>query len=219
MAQIGYIRVSTDEQATSGLGLEAQIAAIHAVCPSASIYADEGVSSTKLDRKGLYEALQALSEGDELVVAKRDRLARDPMHMGWIELECRKRGARVVSIAGEGTENDDPTSILMRDIIDAFARFERLQIGARTKAALAAKTERGEKTGGTVPYGWDADADGRLTPNESEQAVLEAIEDLRDRGWSLRAICAEMEARGIKTKTGKTTWQPKVISRLLKVAA
>ena len=81
------------------------------------------------------------------------------------------------------------------------------------------KKERGEKTGGTVPYGWDADADGRLTPNESEQAVLEAIENLRDRGWSLRAICAEMEARGVKTKTGKTTWQPKVISRLLKDAA
>ena len=44
MAQIGYIRVSTDEQANSGLGLEAQTAAIRAVCPSASIYADEGVS-------------------------------------------------------------------------------------------------------------------------------------------------------------------------------
>jgi len=219
MAQIGYIRVSTDEQANSGLGLEAQTAAIRAVCPSASIYADEGVSSVKLDRKGLYGALQALSDGDELVVVKRDRLGRDPYLMGWIELECKKRGARVVSIAGEGTENDDPTSILMRDIVDAFARFERLQIGARTKVALAAKKERGEKTGGTVPYGWDTDADGRLTPNESEQAALEAIEDLRDRGWSLRAICAEMEARGVKTKTGRTTWQPKVISRLLKDAA
>ena len=81
------------------------------------------------------------------------------------------------------TENDDPTSILMRDIIDAFARF-------------------GEKTGGEVPYGFDVDADGRLTPNQSEQETLQAITDLRSRGWTLQAICDEMEARGVMTKTG-----------------
>ena len=72
---------------------------------------------------------------------------------------------------------------LMRDIIDAFARF-------------------GEKTGGEVPYGFDVDADGRLTPNQSEQDALEAITDLRSRGWTLQAICDDMEARGVTTKTG-----------------
>ena len=88
-----------------------------------------------------------------------------------------------------------------------------------TQKALLLKKAKGEKTGGTVPYGFDVDAQGRLSPNEGEQDALKAIVDLHGRGWSLRAICAEMEARGIKTKTGKTTWQPKVISRLLKVAA
>ena len=219
MAQIGYIRVSTDDQANSGLGLEAQMAAILAEYPDAVIYADEGASSISSDRDGLQMALQTLSRGDLLVVAKRDRLGRDPMLMGWIELECKKRGARIVSMAGEGTENDDPTSILMRDIIDAFARFERLQVGARTKAALAAKKARGEKTGGEVPYGFDADADGRLTPNQSEQDALEAIKELRGRGWTLQAICDDLTNRGVMTKTGKATWQPKVVSRLLKKAA
>ena len=218
MSEIGYIRVSTDEQADSGLGLEAQRAAILAKYPDAAIYADEGQSATKSDRDGLHAALQALAADDLLVVAKRDRLARDPMLMAWIELECKKCGAKIASIAGEGTENDDPTSILMRRIIDAFAEFERLQIAARTKAALTAKKARGEKTGGDVPFGFDADADGRLRANQSEQETLEAITELRSRGWTLRAICAEMESRGIKTKMGKTKWQPMVISRLLKAA-
>ena len=114
MAAIGYIRVSTDDQANSGLGLEAQMAAILAEYPDAVIYADEGVSSVAANRDGLQTALQSLSDGDVLVVAKRDRLARDPMLMGWIEKECKKCGARVVSMAGEGTDDDNPTSILMR---------------------------------------------------------------------------------------------------------
>ncbi len=218
MAAIGYIRVSTDDQANSGLGLEAQMAAILAEYPDAVIYADEGVSSVAANRDGLHTALQTLSKGDLLIVAKRDRLAREPMLMGWIELECKKCGARVISMAGEGTDDDDPNSILMRRMIDAFAEFERLQIGVRTKAALGAKRARGEKTGGVVPYGFDVDADGRLTPNQSEQDALEAITDLRSRGWTLQAICDDLTSRGVMTKTGKATWQPMVISRLLKAA-
>jgi len=219
MAQIGYIRVSTDDQADSGLGLEAQMAAILAEYPDAVIYADEGASSISSDRDGLHTALQTLSKGDLLIVAKRDRLARDPMLTAAIEKECKKCGARVVSIAGEGTDDDDPTSILTRRMIDAFAEFERLQIGVRTKAALAAKKARGEKTGGEVPYGFDVDADGHLRPNQSEQETLQAIKELRGRGWTLQAICDDLTSRGVMTKTGKTTWQPKVVSRLLKKAA
>ena len=119
----------------------------------------------------MHEALNALNSGDEFVVAKRDRLGRDPILMGWIELEVKKRGARVISIAGEGTENDDPTSILMRDIIDVFTCFERLQIGARTKAALAVKKTNGQRVG-EVPYGFNVDASEHLHRNEDEQEAL-----------------------------------------------
>ena len=214
MATIAYLRVSTDDQ---DLGIEAQRKAIKTKYSPTAVFTDEGVSGARADREGLREALNALNSGDELVVAKRDRLGRDPMLMGWIELEVKKRGARVISIAGEGTENDDPTSILMRDIIDAFARFERLQIGARTKAALAVKKTNGLLVG-EVPYGFNVDASGHLHHNEDEQEALSIIKELRSRGWTLRAICDELEDRGVRTKKGKANWQPKTVARLAKAA-
>jgi len=98
-------------------------------------------------------------------------------------------------------------------MIDAFAEFERLQIGARTKAALAAKKARGEKVG-EVPMGWDADTEGRLHANSGEQEALALIRDLKAKGKTLRAICEELEAQGIRTKKGKLKWQPKTVARL-----
>ena len=134
-ASIAYLRVSTDEQANSGLGLglDAQLDAI---------YRDEGHSGSDLKRPALMDAIDALSAGDVLVVAKRDRLARDTFFSAWIEKEAKRRGARILSAAGEGTENDDPASVLMRNIIDSFAQYERDLIAARTKAALEQKRRK-----------------------------------------------------------------------------
>ena len=77
-ASIAYLRVSTDEQANSGLGLDAQLdAIIAAVGQPDAIYRDEGYSGSDPKRPALMDAIDALSAGDVLVVAKRDRLARD----------------------------------------------------------------------------------------------------------------------------------------------
>jgi DNA invertase Pin-like site-specific DNA recombinase len=84
----------------------------------------------------------------------------------------------------------------MRTIIDAFAEYERLIIGARTKAALAVKKARGERTG-TVRYGFTADANGKLVPNAAEQAVLTQVRALRDAGLSHREIVAERRLAGL----------------------
>ena len=155
MAIIAYIRVSTDEQARSGLGLDAQLDAItKAVGIVQSVYRDEGYSGSNPKRPALHQALNALDKGDILAVAKRDRLSRDMMLALWIEKEAKRRGASIVSAAGEGTESEEPTAVLMRRIVDAFAEYEKNIIGARTAAALEQKRERGEKTGGNVPFGY-----------------------------------------------------------------
>lgn len=221
MATIAYLRVSTDEQANSGLGLDAQLEAISkATGRPESVFRDEGYSGSNPKRPGLLGALEALRAGDVLAVAKRDRLARDAYLSAWIEKEVKKRRARVVSAAGEGTESDDPAAILMRRMVDAFAEYERLLIGARTTAALAAKRRRGEKTGGDVPFGWRLDEDGKtLVAAADEQRVIVLARELRDRGWTLREIGAELERRGVLTKSGKATWNPKTVSSLLKKAA
>lgn len=221
-----YLRVSTDEQADSGLGLEAQLAAArgHAVRNGWSLdgpgpFRDEGLSGSKgpLDRPGLLDAIAALGSGDVLLVAKRDRVARgDPVLVATIEGAIEKQGARLVSAAGEGTEDDSPTSKLMRRIVDAFAEYERLLIAARTRAALAAKRARGELAG-TVPYGQrpDPESPGRLVADPVEAAALECLRRWRSGGLSLGQICRRLDEERIPTKGGRP-WAKSTVHALLK---
>jgi DNA invertase Pin-like site-specific DNA recombinase len=219
---IGYLRVSTAEQTTSGLGLEAQGAAIAATASRlglavAHTFTDAGVSGGLAleQRPALLAALDALSKGDSLIVAKRDRLGRDVLNVAMIERLAARKGARIVSAAGEGTEDDGPTSILMRQIIDSFAQYERAVIRARTKAALSAKRARGERAG-TVPFGLQLSDDGRtLEPNTSEQRTLEVIRECRLTGFSMQKIAAELNRRGIQTRSGSPFRREYVYNLLL----
>jgi len=220
MAIIAYLRVSTDEQANSGLGLDAQLASItQKIGTPDATYRDEGYSGSDHKRPALLQALNTLKTDDVLAIAKRDRLGRDVFLMAWIEKEVKKCGARIISSAGEGTDADDPASVLMRQIIDAFAEYERNIIGARTASAMAQKKERNEYTGGKVPFGYTLDVDGvHLVEDQAEQAVITRIQKLRDKGYSLRQIGTELEQAGIFTKEGKQVWNPKTVRQLLMVA-
>jgi DNA invertase Pin-like site-specific DNA recombinase len=230
MKAVPYHRESTDEQAESGAGQAAQHDACEAWSrrlgiPLAGPCVDDGVSgAAPLDRRpGLLDALAALEKGDILLVAKRDRLGRDPIVVAMIEAAVKRQGCRVVSAAGEGTEGDDPTSVLMRRIIDAFAEYERLIIKARTRAALAAKKRRGQRTGG-VPLGFDLADDGlrskaghpiALVANAGEQSTVALIKVYRAGGMSLRAIAAELDRLGIPTKGGGTGWHHSSVDGIL----
>src|SRR5207344_467275 len=134
------------QQAESGLGLEAQRASVVTAAGRLGLeltrtFVDAGTSGslTIEDRPVLLDAVAALRRGDVLLVAKRDRLGRDVIAVAMIERLIAKRGARVVSAAGEGTDSDDPSAVLMRRLIDSFAEYERALIAARTRAALAAQ--------------------------------------------------------------------------------
>lgn len=219
MATIAYLRVSTEQQTQSGAGLDAQ----HDTClrvagELAGVYRDEGVSGkTGLDKRpALLEAIAQLSKGDTLIVAKRDRLGRDPLAVAMIEAAVTRKGARIVSAAGEGTDSDSPTDILMRRMVDAFAEYERLVIGARTRAALQAKKVRGERTG-SIPYGFRCNDGVNLVPDDVEQEAIAMIQDLNRKGLSLRNIAGRLEAKGYKPRNGKA-WHPQTISNILEAA-
>jgi DNA invertase Pin-like site-specific DNA recombinase len=123
-----------------------------------------------------------------------------------------------VSAAGEGTESDDPTAILMRRIVDAFSEYERLIIKARTKAGMQAKRRRGERVG-QLPYGADVGDDGvRLVENEGELAALAVVHELRGRGLSMQAIAEKMNEMKIPTKKDGARWHTTQVFRLLKRA-
>ena len=221
-----YLRVSTDEQAESGLGLEAQLAACRVAAGRngweiASIFEDAMSGGLPLARRTiLLDALTALGRGDVLLVAKRDRLSRgDMMTTAMIEAAVKRAGARIVSAAGEGTESDDPASVLMRRIVDAFGEYERLLIKARTRAALKAKKARGERYG-QVPYGHRLAGDGiRLVPDPAEAEAVALIVALRAARTSLRGIAGELDRRGIPTKSGRPWKHSTVHDVLRRIAA
>lgn len=206
---VAYVRVSTDEQADSGLGLEAQRAAIRAAADRMGLevvewFADEGVSGGKIDgRDGLLAAIDATKRGYTLIVSRRDRLARDAMLACWIEKEIAKRCGRIVSVAGEGTDNDDPTSVLLRRIVDAFAEYERLLIGSRTKAALRVKGKRGERVGRYALYGYRLDEQGAQVQDDREKAGVRMMLELRAQGMGLHRMAKELERQGFTGRNGQ----------------
>ena len=219
MATYAYLRVSTTSQAESGAGLDAQLDACqHAAGTLAGVYRDEGVSgSTGLDKRpALLELISVLDKGDTLIVAKRDRLGRDPLVVAMIESAVQRKGARIVSAAGEGTDSDSPSDILMRRLVDAFAEYERLIIGARTKAALQAKKVRGERVG-SIPYGYRCDDGTNLIPDAAEQSIIQQVLQLQAEGLSLRKIAARLTALG-KPSRGNA-WHAQTIKNILSAAA
>ena len=223
---IAYLRVSTKEQADSRLGLDAQLASCAAAAvrlglPLAQIFRDEGVSGSLPleDRPALTAAVAALRRGDVLLVAKRDRLGRNVRHVNAIEDAA--RGCRIISAAGEGTDDDGPTGELMRGMMDQFAQYERLLIGQRTKAALAVKKARHERAG-TVPYGYRLAGTGArskrglvctLEPQADEQRTLARIRELRTAGLTTVAIAATLNASGSRQRRG-TPWTHQRVSAL-----
>jgi DNA invertase Pin-like site-specific DNA recombinase len=208
---IAYLRVSTDQQAESGLGLEAQEAAVRSAASRlrldvARLFMDGGTSG-KLgieDRPVLLEAVADLRRGDVLLVAKRDRIGRDVIAVAMIERLVIKRGASIVSAAGEGTgSGDDPSALLMRRLIDSFAEYEAALIATRTRSALAAKRRRGERVSRFAPYGFRFAGDGRtVEPEPNEQSILGRIRDARAAGVSFPRIARELNQDGLYTRSG-----------------
>jgi DNA invertase Pin-like site-specific DNA recombinase len=217
---VGYVRVSTDEQA---LGPEAQREALSAWCEAhgcrlCATFEDIGVSGgTPVEKRpGLNLALDALAENGAgvLLVAKRDRLARDVVVGAVAERLAERLGARILSADGTGN-GDGPEAQLLRHLIDCFASYERALIGARTKAALRVKKAKGQRVG-AIPYGYRLAEDGtNLERDPGEQTVIRLVKRMRKRGKSLRAIGEALTAKGHETRTGGY-WHVQTLSNILR---
>ena len=215
---IGYVRVSTDDQ---HLGPEAQRDALVRWCDAngaelLAVYVDHGVSGgAPLDKRpALLDALDALAENGAgvLLVAKRDRLARNVMIAAMVERMAERVGASIVAADGAGNGNS-PEATLMRHMVDAFAEYERAIIRARTRTALAVKARKGERVG-QVPFGYRLAADGvHLAAEPREQRVIALVQDLRAEGLTIRAIAGRLNADNVPAR-GKR-WHPTTVSRML----
>ena len=130
----GYARVSTKGQARDGNSLEAQREALLAA-GAIEIFTD-AFTGTKLDRPRLGELMEKLSEGDTLIVTKLDRLSRSVSQASGLITELLDRGV-IVHVLNLGMLSNDSVNTLMRNVLLAFAQFERDMIVQRTQEGKA----------------------------------------------------------------------------------
>jgi DNA invertase Pin-like site-specific DNA recombinase len=215
---VEYIRVSSQKQGRSGLGLDAQREAINKFCEIerfnivASFIEVETAKGNTLDRrpklKAALKAARKIRDADyryaPIIVAKLDRLSRDVHFISGLMAE------RVPFICADLGRDTDP---FLLHIYAAFAEKERRLISLRTKEALARAKAKGAKLGGER-------AQSLLT----KQEALRRAEELRpifreivgDGGVSANAIAQELNRRGVKTATPGSRWHPQSVIRVMR---
>lgn len=220
---IGYIRVSTESQAESGLGLADQEMKIRGYC---SIYdlelvdviIDAGASAKSLKRDGIQDVIN-LAQSDSIdgvIVAKLDRLTRSMKDLH-VLLDSVFSKVELHSVA-EKVDTSTASGRLVLNVLMSVAEWEREAIGERTSAALQAKKVREQRViNGRAPYGYTW-VDGQLVAVESEQKVINTIKELRGLGMTLAAIAQDLNDREFITKrNGK--WTATTVRRTLKAIA
>lgn len=219
---IGYVRVSTDKQASEGVSLEAQEARINAWCAAhgyelVQVFVDAGISGKRMEnRPELLKALASLKKGMALVSYSLSRLARSTKHLIEIsELVSKKKGD-LVSLS-EKIDTTTAMGEMMFTLMAGMAQLERRMIAERTSTALQHKKATGQVYTNQTPYGFQA-IEGRLVQVEQEAQVVAEIQVARAGGSTLQAIADNLNGRGIPTKTGKS-WAPATIHLLLKRTA
>lgn len=200
---ISYLRVSTQKQGNSGLGLEAQRATVadYAKRTGGTIVAEflEVESGKKNSRVQLAEAIAAAKRtGATLVIAKLDRLARNAAFIFAL------RDAGVSFVACDIPE----ANTLTVGIFAVMAQHEAELISTRTKAALKAKKMRGDKLGTPANLTAEARAKGRqahsrnAASNQNTVTAKGYAQLLRNGGATLRAMAETLNVEGFRTPRG-----------------
>ncbi|NCD17011.1 MAG: recombinase family protein [Actinobacteria bacterium] len=210
MRVIGYVRVSTREQADSRLGLDAQRRALTEEAArrgwDLELIEDAGYTARSVNRPGLRRALRALRtrQADALVVAKLDRLSRSVQHFATF-LAAAQRQKWSIVVLDLGIDMTNPNGRLVANILASVAQWESEMIGTRTADAMAeAKASRG------VTYGRE-----RMT----DDATVARIRALRADGLSFGKIAAALDADSTPTPNGGQRWYPSTVARIHKAAA
>lgn len=203
---VAYCRVSTEEQAVSGLGLAAQEDAILRECdrrglPVVAVHTEAGISAKTLARPALTAALAALDagEGSILMVAKLDRLTRS-VHDATGLMALADQGDWGLVALDAPVDTTTPQGAAMAQVLAVFAELERRLIGERTKAALAIRRSQGVRLG---------------RPQSLSADVIERIVARRRAGATLSAIARELNDENVPTAQGGKTWYPATIRHII----
>lgn len=216
---IGYVRVSTEAQASDGVSLEAQRARIESWASAngiklLAIHVDAGISGAKAaNRPALQKALAQATKGKAALVAySLSRVARSTRDALDIAAKLERAGADLVSL----TENVDTRSAagkMVFRMLAVLAEFERDLVSERTRGALAHIRAQGRRISGRIPYGYTLDGD-RLIPNAVEQATLHDVRTRRTAGETLEGIARSLTEAGVPGKMNGA-WTATTVRRLV----
>ena len=233
---IGYVRVSTEEQANNGATSEedkknnpdaevmkgysiaAQQNMISGYCkvhdlPEPEFILDEGFSGKDTNRPGLQELFRQVDEKqvDHVVVTAIDRLSRSTMDL--LDTVCKRFGKEVgFHSVQQQLDTSSPMGMFSLTILGAFANLERDMISVRTKAGMAEKKRRGERVGRN-PFGFKT-GPGQLVVDEETMPIVIEIFMIRNYGARLQHIADTLNKRGLPSPRGGTWW-PSTIKIIL----
>lgn len=208
-----YLRVSGKGQ-IDGDGFPRQLAAIRKYASANAtrivrVFREEGVSGTRdlENRPALQDLLVALhSNGTKLVlVEKLDRLARDLMIQESIIADMKRHGFEIISVSEPDLCSDDPSRTLMRQILGAFAQYERAMIVQKLRGARQRIRSRTGRCEGRKPYG----------TRVGERAVIQRMRELRLQGLAVDSIAETLNADGVRPRAGQR-WYATSVYRILK---
>jgi DNA invertase Pin-like site-specific DNA recombinase len=213
-----YCRVSTEDQAKEGFSLSAQEERLKAYCTAKNwtvvrTYIDDGYSGRSDDRPAYKDMMSKRDEWDVMVVLKMDRIHRNSKNFTLMMEELKRTGKEFTSMQ----ESFDTTTAMGRfvmDIIQRIAQLESEQIGERVYIGMQQKAKEGKGIlGFNIPFGYTI-IDHGLVIEPDEAIHVEWMFTAYLSGMSLRDICEDLKARGIRTKKQKR-WYPVTVHKIL----
>jgi DNA invertase Pin-like site-specific DNA recombinase len=211
-----YLRVSGRGQ-VDGDGFTRQLTAIKKYAAANNIkivstFREEGVSgTTEWENRPAFSEMMGLllNDGIRTVLVERlDRVARDLMVQESVIADFQRKGLTLVSVAEPDLLIEDPSRVLMRQMLGAFFQYEKTLLVAKLRGArqrVKAQTGRCE---GKKPYG--------TLPGET--AVVDRMKELRRSGLAVDKIAAQLNSEGLPPRAAGARWHQTSVYRILKVA-
>jgi DNA invertase Pin-like site-specific DNA recombinase len=216
---VGYIRVSTEEQAKEGVSLDDQEARIAAYCaamgwPVSSLIRDAGESAKSLKRPGIARILADVRAGsvERVVVLRLDRATRSMRDLVNLLELFKKHNASFVSVS-ENLDTSTAAGRMVVHMLGVVAHWEREAIAERTETALGYKRQQ-RQAYGAIPFGYTR-IGGDLIPEPREQAALDEAVRLDRAGASFREIAKHLTEIGVMPHRGKA-WHASSVRAVLR---
>jgi site-specific DNA recombinase len=213
-----YLRLSLDHEGATSIARQED--ECHRWCDAhdlevRKVHIDRGVSGfmPRAHREGFDAALAAVTAGEVgvLVVWKLDRLSRRGIgQVGQVLDDLERAGGRLVSVK-DAVDTAQPQGRVVIALLSEFARAERETMGVRIRSAKEAHRAAGKWLCGKPPFGYRIGPDRRLELDEPAASVMRSVVGDVMAGKSLRAVCRDLNDRGVRTSRGNL-WRISTLS-------